>query len=72
MDIPYVGAHKDNLLPVGDLPVLRGRVPVADIPPRQVERDRLGLSRLKLNLVKAAENTPGVVFATELDELWLC
>ena len=72
MDVPDVGAYKDHLFPVGDLPVLCGRVPVADIPPRQVKRDSLSLSRLKLDFVEAAENAPGVVFATELDELLLC
>jgi hypothetical protein len=72
VDVPHIGANKDHLFPVGNLPVLCGRVPVADIPPRQVERDGFCLSSLQLNFVEAAENAPGVVFATELDELLLC
>ena len=69
MDVPHVGAHKYELLPVCDLPVLRRRVPVADVPPRQVERDGLGLARLELDLVEAAEDTPGVILSAELDVL---
>jgi hypothetical protein len=69
VDVSDIRAHKDDLFSVCDLPVLCRRVPVADISPRKVEGDRLCLPWFQLDLVKAAQDAPGVVFAAQLDIL---
>lgn len=71
VDVPDARSDKHELLSGSDLPVLGRRVPVADVAPRQVKGHGFGLTRLQFDLVKAAEDSPGVVVAAQLDVLLL-